>query len=144
MKQYTAADFQAAMHGPDPRADELAYLHARLGPAAALIAQSQPLTGTIFTDQGPMEAVDAAAAFNVGRVLYRFGTWVVTDDGIACLAHHFPLSHARLEEHQDWASHLAEQPWVNLWDLLRAMAVERHMGPHQRQGGPQGDGAHPS
>ena len=146
MKAFSAADFQAAMHGPDPRAEELAFLQARLGPATGLIAQSQPLVGTIFTDQGPMEAADAAAAFNVGTVLYRFGTWVVTEDGVACLTHHFPLSHTRLDERQNWASHLAEQPWVNLWDALRALAVEheRQMGPQQQQGGGQGDGAHPS
>ncbi len=144
MKPYTAADFHADMHGPDPRMEELAFLQARLGPASALLAQSQPLTGTLFTEQGPMEVVNAAAAFGVGSVVYRFGTWVVTQDGVACLVHHYPLTHARLQEPEDWARHLAEQPWVNLWDALRALAVVEQMGQHREQGGPHGDGAYPS
>ena len=143
MKPYTAADFQSAMQGPDPRMAELAYLQERLGPAAELLAQSQPLAGTVFTEQGPMEVADAIAAFAVGTVVYRFGTWVVTEEGVACLVHHYPLVHARLAEQQDWASHLAEQPWVNLWDVLRALAVARQSG-HRQHHEPHGDGAYPS
>ncbi len=144
MKPYTAADFQFAMQGPDPRKEELAYLQARLGPATALLPQSQPLMGTLFTDKGPMEVADAVATFEVGTPIYRFGTWVVTEEGIACLVHHYPLAHARLQEQEDWAGHLAEQAWVNLWDLLRALTVARQMESHQTQHGPYGDGAHPS
>ncbi|HSH78336.1 MAG TPA: hypothetical protein VLA19_07365 [Herpetosiphonaceae bacterium] len=144
MKSYSAADFQADMHGPDPRMEELAYLQARLETASALLVQSQPLTGTLFTEQGPMDVSDAVAAFAVGNVVYRFGTWVVTQDGVACLVHHYPLTHARLQEREDWARHLAEQPWVNLWDALRALRVVEHMAQHREHGGPYGDGAHPS
>jgi|GEM_PF-4204883 len=124
--------------------EELAYLQARLEPANTLLVQAQPLTGTVFTDQGPMEVSEAIVAFEVGTVLYRFGTWVVTEDGIGCLVHHYPLTNARLHEHQDWASHLAEQGWVNLWDFLRALMVASHLqtrGPHD---GSQGDAARPS
>lgn len=123
---------------------ELTYLRARLGPAEELLAQSQPLEGTVFTEQGSMEVAAAMAAFDVRSVVYRFGTWVVTEDGIACLAHHYPLTQARLQERQDWASHLAEQPWVSLWDALRALAVAEHIRPHRQEHGPRGDGAHPS
>ena len=144
MKRYTAADFQSDMHGPDPRMEELVYLQARLGPASALLAQSEPLAGILFTEQGAMDVADAAAAFAVGTVVYRFGTWVVTRDGVACLVHHYPLTHARLQEHEDWARHLAEQPWVNLWDALRALVVVEQIGQHREQGGPYGDSAHPS
>ena len=144
MKRYTAADFQAAMHGPDPRMEELAYLQAWLGHSTSLLAQSQPLVGTVLTEQGPMEVADAIAAFDVGTVLYRFGTWVVTEDGVACLVHHYPLTHARLQEHQDWASLLAQHPWVNLWDALRALSVARHTGSRRQHDGPHSDGAHPS
>ena len=144
MKPYTATDFQSAMHGRDPRMEELAYLQARLGPAAELLAQNLPLAGTVLTEQGPMEVADAMAAFDVGNVVYRFGTWVVTKDGIACLAHHYPLTHERLQEHQNWASHLAEQAWVNLWDLVRALAVAAQMQSFRQERGPYGDGAHPS
>jgi hypothetical protein len=143
MKAYSAEDFRAELEGPDPRAEELAYLQARLGSATALLAQSQPLAGVLFTERGSMEVADAMAAFGVEGVRYRFGTWVVTDDGVACLVHHFPLTHARLQEPEDWAAYLAEQSWVNLWDLVRALAVARHLSPRPRQG-PQGDGAHPS
>lgn len=144
MRSYTAGDFQSAMHGPDPRMEELAYLQVRLESASILIAQSQPFTGTVFTERGSMEVEEAIAAFDVGRVLYRFGTWVVTEDGIACIVHHYPLAIARLNEGEDWASHLAEQPWVNLWDLLRALKVAHELAAHPRQSGPQGDGSHPS
>ena len=144
MKPFTAADFQSAMHGPDPRTEELAYLQARLGPAAGLLAQSQPLAGTVLTEQGPMGVAEAIATFDVGKVMYRFGTWVVTEEGVACLAHHFPLTYARLRENQDWASHLAEQSWVSLWDALRALAVAQQTEPRRQGDGPYGDGAHPS
>lgn len=91
-----------------------------------------------------MQVTDALAAFNVGPVIYRFGTWAVTEDGIACLVHHYPLTQARLRESQDWASHLAEQEWVNLWDLLRALVVASQGGSRRQQEGPQGDGTQPS
>ena len=144
MRAYNATDFQSAMRGPDPRMVELAYLQERLGAAATLLAQSQPLVGTVLTERGSMEVLDAMAAFGIDTVVYRFGTSVVTDDGVACLVHHYPLPHARLEEHQDWASHLAAHAWVNLWDLVRALAVARQVGTHREDHGPFGDGAHPS
>ena len=144
MSSYTAGDFQSAMHGPDPRMEELGYLQAHMEPATALVAQSQPLNGIVFTERGQMEVAEAIAAFNVDRVLYRFGTWVVTENGIACLAHQFPLTTSRLHEGQDWARYLAEQPWVNLWDLLRALTVAHDLAARSSQRGPQGDGSHPS
>ena len=144
MKPYTATDFQSAMQGPDPRMAELAYLQARLRNAAELLVQSQPLEGTVLTEQGPMDVVDAMVAFDVGTVVYRFGTWVVTEDGIACLVRHYPLTRERLQEHQNWASHLAEQTWVSLWDLVRALAVTGHIHSRRQEHGPYGDGAHPS
>jgi hypothetical protein len=144
MKPYTTNDFQSAMSGLAPRIEELEYLQARLGPASELLAQHQPMAGVIYTERGPMDAADTVAAFSTGTVLYRFGTWVVTENGIACLTHHYPLTHARLQEHQDWASHLAEQTWVCLWDLLRALAVARMTGSSHHDHGPHGDSAHPS
>jgi hypothetical protein len=144
MKAYTSSDFQADMRGPEPRREELAYLQARLEPSDGLLVQSLPLTGTIFTEQGPMEVDAAIAAFEVGTVVYRFGTWAVTEDGIACLVHRYPLTHALLQAQQDWASHLAEQSWVNLWDLLRALAVAQHTRSRQEQHGPYGNPTSPS
>lgn len=144
MRPYGGADFQSAMHGLEPRMVELAYLQATLRDAEQLLAQSQPLTGTIFTEQGPLEVADAMAAFGVGQVVYRFGTWVVTDDGVACLTRHYPLTRARLEEHEDWASHLAEQTWANLWDLVRALVVAEQRVWRSREKGPFGDESHPS
>ena len=144
MRPYGGADFQSAMHGQDPRMAELAYLQATLTDAGRLLEQSQPLVGTVFTEQGPMDVVDAMAAFAVDRVVYRFGTWVVTDDGIACLTRHYPLTRARLQEHENWASHLAEQSWANLWDLVRAMVVAEQSVWRTREQGPFGDEAHPS
>ncbi len=123
--------------------EELAYLQALLGSAEALLLQSQPLTGTVYTDQGAMDVAAALVAFDVERVVYRFGTWVVTEDGVACLVHHYPLTRARLSEPQDWASHLAEQSWVNLWDLQRALVVEQHLRSRTNHRGPSGDGTHP-
>ncbi|HEX6289417.1 MAG TPA: hypothetical protein VFZ66_09520 [Herpetosiphonaceae bacterium] len=144
MSDYTATDFQTDMRGPDPRMIEVRYLQAHLEPIDALLAQSQPLSGTVLTEQGPMEVPEAITAFDVGTVVYRFGTWVVTGNGIACLVHHYPLSDARLREQQDWVSYLAEQGWVNLWDLLRALTVARHIQSHREQSGPYGEGTHPS
>lgn len=144
MRRYTATDFQAAMYGPDPRAVELAYLQSRLGPTAVLLAQSQPLIGTVFTEQGSMRVPDAIDAFNVDAVLYRFGTWVVTEHGVACLVHHYPLTQTQVQQPQEIIRQLAEQTWVNLWDLLRALAVARHTGSPQSENGPQGNETHPS
>jgi hypothetical protein len=92
----------------------------------------------------PHPITHTAAAVAVGPVRYRFGTWVVTDDGIACLVHRYPLSHARRAQAQDWPRHLPELPWVNVWDLLRAVAVVQAVGPHPPRPGPQGEAAHPS
>ena len=142
--RYTAADFQSALHGPEPRMEELAYLQALLGPAEALLLQSQSMTGIVYTEHGPLEVVEAAVVFGVDKVVYRFGTWVVTEDGVACLVHQYPLTRARLSEQQDWASHLAEQSWVNLWDLLRALVVERHVRSQTKHHESSGDGPHPS
>lgn len=142
-RHYTAADFQSALYGPDPRVAELEYLHALVEPAETLLAQSQPLTGTVYTQHGPMEVAAAMAEFGVETVVYRFGTWVVTDDGVACLIHHYPLTRERLSEQQDWASHLAEQDWVNLWDVLRALAVARHIARRGQPDGSSGDTSHP-
>ena len=100
MNAYTAADFQAALQPADPRLVDLAYLQAHRAPAPALLAQSQPMDGTLFTEQGPRTVVDAIGAVAVGPVRYWLGTWVVTDDGIACLVHRSPLTHARLVEAQ--------------------------------------------
>ncbi|HEY0602940.1 MAG TPA: hypothetical protein VGD58_08510 [Herpetosiphonaceae bacterium] len=144
MKAYTATDFQTDMRGRDPRMIELAYLQAHLDAIDDVLAQSQPLAGIVFTEQGPMEVSQASAAFGVEAVLYRFGTWAVTGDGVACLVRHYPLSHAQLQEQQDWVSYLAEQGWVNLWDLLRALKIAEHIRSRRQQGGPQGQESHPS
>lgn len=144
MKRYTASDFQAAMHGQDPRRAELAHLEACIGPPAGLLAQSQPSTGMVLTEQGPMDVVDALQTLAIGKVVYRFGTWAVTEGRIACLVHAFPLSHAQLQENPDWPSHLAEQPWVNLWDALRALRVAIHVRAQRPPDGSQGDAARPS
>lgn len=144
MKDYSAANYQAAMDSSDPRMEELDYLQARLGPASDLLPQSQPLTGSIMTEQGPMEVADALDLFVGCEVLYRFGTWVVTEEGVGCLVHRYPLSYARLHEQQDWERHLAEQSWANLWDALRALTVARHISRHSKPEGPHGDAAHPS
>lgn len=100
-----------------------------------MLAEAQPVTGTIFTDRGPMDVSEVLVAFEVGAVVYRFGTCVVTEDGIACRAHHYPLTIARLHEQQDWASHLAEQAWVNVCDVLRALTVAAHIGQRVQQNG---------
>lgn len=144
MKRYGDADFHAAMQRTDPRTAELGYLQACLRDAARLLEQSQPLIGTVLTERGPMEVVDAIAAFDVGTVRYRFGTWAVTEDGIACLVRHYPLTRSRLQENEDWAMHLAEQTWANLWDLVRALVVAEQSEPRRQDHGPYGDDAHPS
>lgn len=122
---------------------ELADLQERLAPPSALLAQAQPLTGVLYTARGPLDVAEALVVFEVGTVVYRFGSWAVTDDGIACLVHHYPLTRARLHEDQDWARHLAEQSWVNLWDVVRALAVAAQHSTPEHPGGGHGDGAHP-
>lgn len=91
-----------------------------------------------------MDVPDAIAAFEVGTVLYRFGTWVVTDDGVACLVRHYPLARARLREPLDWASLLAQQDWVCLWDFLRALAVATQSRTRHPSDGSHGGEAQPS
>lgn len=127
-KPFDGADYQAYMNKTDPRMAELLYLEGCIGDVAQIIEQSQPLEGTILTERGIMDVADALVAFDVGPVVYRFGTWVVTQDGIACLVRHYPLTRARLHEREHWASHLAEQSWANLWDVVRALIVARHRG----------------
>ena len=123
---------------------ELAFIQERIGAVSHVVEQSQPLVGTVFTEQGAMDVADAINAYNVGTVIHRFGTWVVTEDGIACLVRHYPLSRARLGEHENWASHLAEQTWANLWDVVRALVVEAQRGARSSEPGASNDGTQPS
>ena len=123
---------------------ELADLRARLSAPDTLLAQAQPLSGIVYTERGPLEVAEALVAFAVGPVVYRFGTWVVTTDGIACLVRHYPLTRAQLQGPEDWARHLAEQPWANLWDVLRALTVATHPGTRSHSGGGHGDESRPS
>lgn len=132
------------MNPPSPRMVELAYLEQCIGNGLHLHAQSQPLSGLIYTEQGAMDVSEALVAFAVGKVIYRFGTWVVTDDGIACLVRHYPLTRTRLREHEDWASHLAEQSWANLWDFVRALVQVKLVGLHKEQELSEDGGSHPS
>lgn len=144
MRRYTATDFQTAMYGPDPRTVELVYLQSRLEPPAVLLAQSQSLIGTVFTEHGAMRVSEAITAFEVGSVLYRFGTWAVTEHGVACLVHPTSLTQAQIQQRDEIVRQLAEQSWVNLWDLLRALAVARHIESLPPQSGGQGNETHPS
>lgn len=144
VKRFGSADYQSFMNRADPRMVELAYIEERIGDVSQVVEQSQPLAGTVFTEQGAMDVADAIVAYNVGTVIHRFGTWVVTEDGIACLVRHYPLSRARLGEHENWASHLAEQTWANLWDVVRALVVEAQRGARSPEPGSHTDGTHPS
>ncbi len=56
--RYTAADFQSALHGPEPRMEELAYLRALLDRPEALLSQAQSMTGIVYTEHGPLEVVE--------------------------------------------------------------------------------------
>lgn len=55
-------------------------------------------------------------------VIKRFGTWVVTEYGIECLATYYPIKKERLLENPNYSrlQHLSEKVWVNQRDFRAA------------------------
>ncbi len=70
----------------------------------------------------PYKEISLAEAIkwhDVGKIKQRFGTWVVTDWGIECLASYYPIEAKRLWE-MDWTKHIAEKTWVVQKDFRAA------------------------
>ncbi len=83
---------------------------------------------------GSDEEVSFGAAvlrYEVGRVVARYGLWVVTDYGIECLGLSYPIEAERLDE-QDWLERMAEKNWVDAVDFAAAYqhALRYHVVTH--------------
>jgi hypothetical protein len=75
----------------------------------------------------PITFEEAVEKFEIGRIVKRFGTWVVTDYGMECLVHYYPIEKGRLPEWY-WRRHMAAKRWVNLVDFEQAyvFALDYH------------------
>lgn len=63
---------------------------------------------------------EAQARFDVGRIIRRFGTWAVCDDGVSCLHTFYFVDKKRVHE-GDWVRHMNEKVWVNISDFSAAL-----------------------
>ncbi len=57
-------------------------------------------------------------------ILQQYGTWAVTDYGVECLEHYYPIEKKRLHD-DSWTLHMAEKNWVDMYDFLRAFYAGR-------------------
>jgi len=72
---------------------------------------------------GPaLTLAEACAAFDVGTVVERHGTWAVTDWGLASLQTSYHIPAERLHT-SDWCDHMAEKRWVVAADFRAAYAA---------------------
>jgi len=56
---------------------------------------------------------------DIGKVLFTYGDWVVTDFGVECTRVGYPISKERLNE-TDWIRHVCEKTWVVDQDFINA------------------------
>jgi hypothetical protein len=67
---------------------------------------------------------------HVGKVLWMGRQWVVTEDGVECMDHHYPVEKDRLwegEKDQGWVKHMFAKPWVDPADFAEALRIARHL-----------------
>src|SRR5438105_3695690 len=74
------------------------------------------------------ERISLAAALrrsDVSPIVRRFGTWAVTEYGVECLAHYYPIRKERLWQAYPWERHMATKRWVVQEDLRPALIFGR-------------------
>lgn len=53
----------------------------------------------------------------IGKLVEQKHGWAVTDYGVECLTRDYCIEKERLTE-EDWPLHMAEKPWVDMYDFL--------------------------
>jgi hypothetical protein len=110
-------------------AEHINELYGCAGDAATLMAQCDPDGGSVEAGLSTIPVKIAAKQQELSPIRYRFGSWAVTTYGVECLIAYYPIPRSRLFEPQDWEQNLAAQPWISVWDLVRALIVARHLYP---------------
>ena len=88
-------------------------------------ADDAPVTmwdGVTRSLEACLEVLDEAGC-RPGQILWRFGDWAVTDDGVECLSHPYFIEKGGLGE--DWEDHLAGKTWPNMPDVCKALGRAR-------------------
>lgn len=77
--------------------------------------------GTVTLPDGQSQTVLKMAEQLVSKeIIYRFGQFAITDDGIECLVTAYSINKTRLSE-QDWIKHMEEKSWVNMADFKKTI-----------------------
>ena len=71
-----------------------------------------------FSDKDTLDL--AIYRLEVSPIVIRFGTWAITDYGVECLTHHYPVAKTRVHE-LDWVTHMKVKKWVNIYDFGLAL-----------------------
>ena len=80
------------------------------------------------TNFGDLTYEEALEVFQVGTVVRRFGTWVVTDWGLAALVTDYQIVAPGHIVAMDWREHMSRKTWCNVADFnaAYAFALEYH------------------
>lgn len=74
-------------------------------------------------------AREAGTRLEVGKIVKQFGTWAVTEYGLECLAHYYPIDRERIFSKDkatwDWPRHMSTKRWIDMSDFLDAYASAR-------------------
>jgi hypothetical protein len=77
--------------------------------------------GTIHTNNRDYTICELATRNELPPILFRFGDWAVTTDGLYCLTHDYVIVYQRF--HEDWNEHMSEKTWINMDDFSRAYST---------------------
>ena len=79
----------------------------------------------------------------IDQIFSRSGDWVVSDYGLECLTHFYPIEAKRLwqgEGYYGWVEHMKTKRWIRLPDFEAALeaARQRHSGTNKPPPGCEG------
>lgn len=88
----------------------------------AKVAQYFPeaYSGTVSYGEKEMTIIEIATLRELPPILFRFGDWVVSPEGVDCLTQEYTVTKERLSEN-DWIRHMSEKTWVNIDDFRQAL-----------------------
>jgi hypothetical protein len=81
-----------------------------------------PLGETVTGSEAMSLLSDTDTDDDFGKVICRFGDWVVTSHGMECLSRYYSIDAGRLYE-CNWVRHMSEKNWPNVAHF--ACALER-------------------
>lgn len=57
----------------------------------------------------------------IGKIVKRYGSWAVTENGVECLIYPFVIEKSRMDE-GDWISYVLQKPWVAPMPFIAAFS----------------------